>query len=294
MATPTVNILSYNSTGMNNTIKTDWIRNLCKLVKIEFCTIQEHFKKSKSDKFFKEHFNDFSSYVIPAFRAENQDSGRPKGGLAQLIRKNVKIKSERIKTSSFRIQAQILNFPSTRLLWINTYLPNDPLTIIFDDQELTNVLSEIESILDKSDFDDIIWQGDLNWEMTRLSGFSSRIKQFLERLGLVSVWEHHPVSYTHIHTDLVSTTTLDHFVVNERLLSVITDAGVLHLGDNLSRHSPIMLKLDLGSLPTQKRIRQSIPRRPAWYKAEQNHRDEFTNAVHEKISSFPIPEYAVQ
>ena len=97
------------------------------------------------------------------------------------------------------------------------------------------------------------------------------------------------MSYTH-NTDLVSTTTLDHFVVNERLLSVITDAGVLHLGDNLSRHSPIMLKLDLGSLPTQKRIRQSIPRRPAWYKAEQNHRDEFTNAVHEKISSFPIPE----
>ena len=87
MATPTVNILSYNSTGMN-TIKTDWIRNFCKLVKIDFCTIQEHFKKSKSDKFFKEHFNDFFN-VIPAFRAENQDSGQPKGGLAQLIRKNV-------------------------------------------------------------------------------------------------------------------------------------------------------------------------------------------------------------
>ena len=160
MATPTVNFVSYNSTGMN-TIKTDWIRNLCKLAKIDFCSIQEHFKKTKSvDKFFKEQFTDFSSYVIPAFRAENQDSGRPKGGLAQMLKRNLKIKTERIKTNNFRIQAQILNFPSTRLLWINSYLPNDPLTLLFDDQELNCVLTEIESILDSNDFDDVIWQGD--------------------------------------------------------------------------------------------------------------------------------------
>ena len=115
------------------------------------------------------------------------------------------------------------------------------------------------------------------------------MKQFLERLGLVSVWEHHPISYTHIHTDLVSTTTLDHFVVNERLLGVIVDAGVLHLGDNLSCHSPIMIKLDLGSLPTQSRVKQKSIRRPAWYKAEQSHRDEFTQAVQEKISLLQLP-----
>ena len=69
--------------------------------------------------------------------------------------------------------------------------------------------------------------------MDRASGFCSFMKPFMDRLGFVSVWEHHPVSYTHIHTDLTSTTTLDHFIVNERLLSEILDAGVLHLGDNL-------------------------------------------------------------
>ena len=35
------------------------------------------------------------------------------------------------------------------------------------------------------------------------TGFSSRMKQFMENIGLLSAWEHHPVSYTHIHTDLV-------------------------------------------------------------------------------------------
>ena len=38
--------------------------------------------------------------------------------------------------------------------------------------------------MDTNDFDDIIWQGDLNWEVIRNSGFSSRMKQFLEGLGL--------------------------------------------------------------------------------------------------------------
>ena len=154
----------------------------------------------------------------PAVRSENQDSGRPKGGIAQLSRKSLRVQVERIKTNNSRIQAQVLVFPTTRIIWINTYMPTDPQTQTFDDKELLDVLFEVEHILDSTLFDDCIWQGDLNWDMTRVTGFSSYMKQFLERLGLVSVWEHYPISYTHIHTDMVSTSTLDHFVVNERLL----------------------------------------------------------------------------
>ena len=69
--------------------------------------------------------------------------------------------------------------------------------------------------MDTNEFDDVLWQGDLNWEMTRTSGFIKRMKQFLENLGLVSAWDHHPISYIHIHTDLATTSTLDHFIVNE-------------------------------------------------------------------------------
>ena len=199
MATPTVNFISYNSTGINS-IKTSWIRDLFKVTNADFLGIQEHFKSSKSvDKFFKEQFPDMLSYVIPASRGETQDSGRARGGLTQLSRKSLNMKIERIKTDNFRIQAQILNFPTTRILWINSYLPNDPLTMMFDDRELLEVLNEVERILDTADYDDCIWQGDL--KMKRDTGFSSLMKQFLGRLGLVSVWEHHPVSYTHIHTD---------------------------------------------------------------------------------------------
>ena len=145
MAQSTVNFLSSNSTGMN-TVKTTWIRDLCKMTKIDFFSLQEHFKCTKSvDKYFKEQFPDYIPYVIPAVRAENQDSGRAKGGLCQFSNKKMQLKIERIKTSSFRIQAQIINFPTTRIIWINTYLPNDPLTINFDDRELLDILHEVEN-----------------------------------------------------------------------------------------------------------------------------------------------------
>ena len=82
---------------------------------------------------------------------------------------------------------------------------------------------------------------------------------FLEKLGLKSVWEKFPVDFTHIHTDLKSTSVLDNFFMNESLLEKVLDAGAVHLGDNPSRHSPIMLKLEIDhvekrSLPPLKGI----------------------------------------
>ena len=75
------------------------------------------------------------------------------------------------------------------------------------------LLSDIESIMDTSEFDDVLWNGDLNYDPSRTSGFARTISRFLNKVGLVSVWEHYPVDYTHIHTDFKSTSTLDHFVV---------------------------------------------------------------------------------
>ena len=81
MVIPTVNFLSYNSTGLDS-IKADYIRNLYNVTICDFIYIQEHFKKTKSiDKFFKDNFSENISYVIPGVRGKYQDSGRPKGAL---------------------------------------------------------------------------------------------------------------------------------------------------------------------------------------------------------------------
>ena len=73
MATPTVNFLSYNSTGISK-VKCDWIRDLSRLLDINYLSIQEHFRNAKTtDKFFCDEFQDYNSYVIPGFRPAGQD-----------------------------------------------------------------------------------------------------------------------------------------------------------------------------------------------------------------------------
>ena len=106
-----------------------------------FISIQEHFKKNRNiDQFFKDQFPEHNSYVIPGHRDSEQDSGRPKGGIAQLVSKKIDIKTDRVSTNNFRIQAQILNFSASKILWINTYFPTDPGNCNLDEEELHELL----------------------------------------------------------------------------------------------------------------------------------------------------------
>ena len=74
--------------------------------------------------------------------------------------------------------------------------------------------------MDKAEFVDILWNGDIHYDPSRTSGFA----RFLNRIGLESLWEHFP-----IHTDVKSTSTLEHFIVNKRLVNSIIDCGLMHL-----------------------------------------------------------------
>ena len=182
-----MNFMSYNSTGLD-TVKIDWIQDLMKTLSIDFFQLQELFNSNKSvETFFRKQFYNSDSYVIPAYREKFQDSGRAKGGLAQLVSKTCGIKKERIKTNSWRLQAQILHINDYRLIWFNCYMPTDPQTIQYNDVELISVLTEIEKILDENIFDDCILGGDFNWDKRRNTGFVHTVSNFLDKIGLVSV-----------------------------------------------------------------------------------------------------------
>ena len=200
------------------------------------------------------------------------------------------IKKEKISVQSWRIQAQVLHIEAYKLIWLNCYFPTDPQTIQYDDTELLEVLDEIEAILDNNDFDDCIIGGDLNFDNSRSSGFTSAVRSFLSRLGLYSVWEKFPVDFTHLHTDFKSSSVLDHFLVNQRLLENIVDAGPVHLGDNLSRHSPIMMKLRLPAIPVRPpQPPASRPRRPAWYKATVEQKAQYTSILDSRLQELDVP-----
>ena len=104
-------------------------------------------------------------------------------------------------------------------------------------------------------------------------------------------WTHHPVDYTHIHTDYKSMSTLDHFVVTSRLLPLIAESGVIHRGDNRSRHSPILFRLRLGDREVKKgrEAPALAPRRPAWSWAEEPQLDLYTRALEQRLWELPVP-----
>ena len=75
-----------------------------------------------------------------------------------------------------------------------------------------------------------------------------------------------------------------------RLLSVVVDAGAFHLGDNLSHHSPIMMKLSIGDLPLRETKKMKPAREPACFKAEQEQIDNYTTELHDKLASLTVLE----
>ena len=182
-------------------------------------------------------------------------------------------------------------FPNITALWINSYFPTDSQTLQFDNTELVGLLEEAERIMDTNEFDHVIWSGDFNFDPRRQSGFAITVSSFLERIGLVSVWDKFPVSHTHTHTDLTSTSILDHFMVDHALLVVVEDAGAPDLGDNLLRHCPIVLKLKLGELPVRKTTpNEKKIRRPAWYKASDQQKLNLIDSLYNKFLQLQVPD----
>ena len=257
---------SYNSTGLDSA-KVKFSTDLCDEYGVDFLSIQEHFKFVNTDKFFRRGFSDFNCYVKPGYRAPGQFTGRAKAGLAQLCRKDYSIKKVRVNTTGFRVQGQVLQLPNSRVLWLNTYLPTDPQLQNYDDSELQEVLEEVRNILQSVQYDDVVWGSDLNWDPIRNSQFSRTMAAFVQEMGLATLWDSHPVLYTHVHTDWRSRSVLDHFLLSPRLLPLVEDCGIVEKGDNRSRHCPIWLRLKLGTLPIRKPSPKWVPRKIDWSKA---------------------------
>ena len=159
-------------------------------------------------------------------------------------------------------------------------MPTDPKTIQYNDVELLSVLNEVEKILDENIFDDCILGGNFNFDKRRNTGFVNEVSTFLDKIGLLSVWEKFPIDFTHLHTDLKSSSILDNFLCYHAYLDKVSDAGPVHLGDNRSRHSPIMMKVDLGNIPTKQPAQEPRScRKPAWYKSSEENINEYTDML---------------
>ena len=115
------------------------------------------------------------------------DSGRGRGGLVQLSLRSLVVKQTRVVATSPRTQAQLLNFPTCKVLWLNAYTPCDPQLQTFNDTELLATLSEIENLVSKHNDCEVVLAADMNWDRSRDNHFTRTVATAVERIGLTSV-----------------------------------------------------------------------------------------------------------
>ena len=86
----------------------------------------------------------------------------------------------------------------------------------------------------------------------------------------------------------MSYSTLDHFAMSGRLFDAVTEAGVIHTGQNMSNHAPIYCKIKVNALDLtlEPNVQQS---RSSWSKASETARIEFKDSLAEKLSKLQLP-----
>ena len=105
--------------------------------------------------------------MTQAYRAPGVDSGRGRGGLVQLTEKSLTVARSRVLTKSPRVQAQLLGFPTGKVILINAYKPCDPQTQNFDDTELIETPSELERIVSSQSECEVVLSADMNYDQRR-------------------------------------------------------------------------------------------------------------------------------
>ena len=218
---------------------------------ISFCCVQEHMRLEKNLYKIGEHFCDFCTFSLPAYKKSNIISkGRPAGGLAILYRKDLeKFVTEVTIPGSERVQAIHFKNKDTSFVLINVYFPTDPQNNNFCDSELLNVIQDIHYIFNMYDESvNFILMGDFNCDFLRHNRFVQIVNNFMEGLKLMTIWDKFPCKYTYMHhvpnnDGEYNCSTIDHVMVQEHFIDKCIDGSVLNLGENLSSHQIMYLKI---------------------------------------------------
>ena len=250
-----VAIMSYNSTGWTD-MKVNFVNILLQAHGILICGLQEHFIL-ENNLYRINCFQNYEVFSIPAVK--NNDvlhRGRPSGGLSIIYHQMLcKVATPLRVPNSSRVQGLKVNLSNSPLLIINSYFPNDPRTVDFDDSVLLQTLEDIKYLVNQVDENfTIIMMGDLNADMRRDTTFVNIVKQFFLEIGVESVWSSHPCDFTFYHErvqanrTIVSQSIIDHFCVSSHNMNMVMEATPLHIPDNRSYHDPIYLKLNTSLL----------------------------------------------
>ena len=288
-------IFSYNSRGFND-CKKDFVKSLINIAGCQaiICN-QENFILKKNAYVIEQTLPDHTIFFKDAIK--NGLEGRPKNGMFIAFPKCLKTdKIKDVSPESFRIQSIVVTIGAYRLLVVNTYFPTDPGSD-FDENELLTIFSDVESVLANNEFDNIILAGDLNTDFRRNTKFVKLVDEFVSNVDGSKSWDHFQVDFTHVTEREGSTYTsvIDHFLWDKGLCQHVEEAGVLHVPENMSDHSPIYCKLHLpkseqrdnASAPTKRKL-------PSWRKAGEIERANFASELNTRLKEIEYPVHSME
>ena len=181
---------------------------------------------------------------------------------------------------------------------LNTYFPTDPRCNDFDETDLLLTLSGVKEVTDNYDFDSLVWTGDINADFRRNTKFFRLINEFICEPDISMSWDIHEIDFTHACevNGVTHASTIDHFFWNSSANDSVIDAGVLHLPDNLSDHSPVFCIMN--SDMVVKHSSQANPAKtntyPSWKLASDSQKLGFYNELRSRLQRLLVLTFIVK
>ena len=288
--------ISYNSTGFNFE-KANFIKFLMNAMNVDILFLQEHMHLRANLYKIQSHMGDLESFFIPAVISNKVVfAGRPSGGLAIFWRKKLNNCVKMIKhPDSIRVQAiELLG----KVIMVNTYFPTDDQSNNVNEFELLKCISEIKWYLERFPHHRFVIAGDLNTDFSRNTRFVNIVRDFFLNYNLVSVWSAFNVDFTFCShqvrngNNTMSTSCIDHFILQSPNLDIVSHSQVIHSGDNLSNHEPIFLSITLDTIPDVPNPvlgeeNTSSPH-PIWRKATEHHINNYRRDLKHSLDSIAL------
>ena len=178
--------------------------------------------------------------------------GRPYGGVATLINKNLVSGCKCLHTSERLVALSIFNS-----MFINTYLPCDDRSQTAAD-DVTEILAVISDLLSDFSYDSIFLCGDLNTDLNRDRGNATLIKNLLYECNMFFlniVDDDQKLCHTFSNVKRNCSSQIDYICLSNDLSNYVHSYKTVDAFNNLSDHEPVCMLL---SLPVSTRLGKAL------------------------------------
>ena len=263
--------------------------------------VQEHWYFEPDIHRLAVHLDDVLVFGVSGMQQNELLAGRPYGGCATIIKKNVVHRAEQLSTASRRLCACLCHISSDfKFLLFNVYMPGESRDRECND--FYDILLEMRNVIDKySDVNHVIIGGDMNTDLGRVgSSYAEILLDFCAQndlhLCLRNSLSNVDFTYMNDYTNVKS--TIDHFMMSENIACELVEYACKHEGDNLSDHDPVFLSMHVSLSNNSSDDSHSnsslFSQRPAWHRASSREKSAYKAALSEALSLVHFPREAIE